>query len=68
MSGRRVATYLGPVRLDDPVTGVLDLGELPGAALGTLRLTKGATAASEGGLGGVLQLNPVVPGCRRWSR
>ncbi len=61
MSGRRVATYLGPVRLDDPVTGVLDLGELPGAALGTLTLTKGATATSEGGLGGVLQLHPVVP-------
>jgi hypothetical protein len=58
LQGRRVATYLGPVRLDDPVTGTLDLGEVPAAALQEAVLTRGASAGSEGGLGGVLRLKP----------
>ncbi|MBI5495085.1 MAG: TonB-dependent receptor [Deltaproteobacteria bacterium] len=61
LQGRRVATYLGPIRLDDPVTGVLDLGEVPAAALENAELTPGATAASEGALGGMLRLKPGVP-------
>lgn len=61
LQGRRVATYLGPVRLDDPVTGTLDLSEVPAAALGEASLTRGATSSSEGALGGALHLKPAPP-------
>jgi hypothetical protein len=61
LGGRRTATYLGPVRLDDPVTGTLDLFELPAGALDRVSLTRGASVSSEGALGGVLRLEPRVP-------
>ncbi|MEW5848685.1 MAG: TonB-dependent receptor [Myxococcota bacterium] len=61
LHGRRVATYLGPVRLDDPATGILDLSELPAAALSHATLAKGTSSSTEGALGGVLQLRPAYP-------
>lgn len=61
LRGRRVATYLGPVRLDDPATGALDLSEIPVAALGSAQLITGATSVTEGALGGALMLQPAAP-------
>jgi hypothetical protein len=67
LQGRRVATYLGPVRLDDPATGVLDLSEVPLGALQDAVVLRGASASTEGAMGGALLLRPraaVVPTAR----